>query len=327
MKIQLEKGDLEQFDGDMLVYFLRETGGNAVMCPCKVLRRNIKYAWKSKDFSGKKCETFLFYPAAANKDIKHNLAAGRVLAVGLGKTGEDISADALREQLRLAAGTAAQQAAKLKVKSLLAVLPENTGLPDDEVAEAVSEGLLLGAYRFDRHKSKKKDEEPPVKIESMALHAGGLAQEAVKQGISQGERAAKAACAARDMANEPGNVWTPARFAEFGEKLAKEHGLECTVLGKPEMKKLGMGGLLGVSRGSAQPPKLVILRYQGSDEKKAPTLMLVGKGLTFDAGGISLKPPQGMDEMKYDMCGGAAVICAMQAIAEEKPKGINVVAL
>ncbi|WP_417915250.1 leucyl aminopeptidase [Candidatus Electronema sp. JM] len=327
MRIQLEKGDVEQFDGDMLVYFIRESGGSAVMCPCKVLRRNIKYAWKNGDFSGKKGETFLFYPAAASKDIKHNLAAGRVLAIGLGKTGEDINADALREQLRLAAGTAAQQAVKLKAKSLLAVLPENTGLSDGEVAEAVSEGLLLGSYRFDRHKSKKKDEEPPVNIESIMLHAGGLAQDAVKQGLHQGERAAKAACSARDMANEPGNAWTPKHFAEFGEKLAKEHGLECTVLGKPEMKKLGMGGLLGVSQGSVQPPKLVILRYQGGDEKKNPTLMLVGKGLTFDAGGISLKSPQGMEEMKYDMCGGAAVICAMQAIAEEKPKGINVVAL
>lgn len=326
MKMQLEKDGVEQFDGDLLVYFIRETGGNAVMCPCKVLRRNIKYAWKSKDFSGKKGETFLFYPAAASKEIKHNLAAGRVLAVGLGKTGADVSPDALREQLRLAAGTAARQAAGLKVKSLLAVLPEHSGLADDEVAEAISEGLLLGNYRFDRYK-KKKDDEPSTKLESIALHAGSLDHDTVKLGLSKGERAAKAACAARDMANEPGNVWTPARFADFGEKLAKEYGLECSVLGKPEMKKLGMGGLLGVSQGSVQPPKLVILRYQGSDEKKAATLMLVGKGLTFDAGGISLKSPQGMEEMKYDMCGGAAVICAMQAIAEEKPKGINVVAL
>ena len=326
MKMQLEKDGVEQFDGDLLVYFIRETGGNAVMCPCKVLRRNIKYAWKSKDFSGKKGETFLFYPAAASKEIKHNLAAGRVLAVGLGKTGADVSPDALREQLRLAAGTAARQAAGLKVKSLLAVLPEHSGLADDEVAEAVSEGLLLGNYRFDRYK-KKKDDEPSTKLESIALHAGSLDHDAVKLGLSRGERAAKAACAARDMANEPGNIWTPARFADFGEKLAKEYGLECSVLGKPEMKKLGMGGLLGVSQGSVQPPKLVILRYQGSDEKKAATLMLIGKGLTFDAGGISLKSPQGMEEMKYDMCGGAAVICAMQAIAEEKPKGINIVAL
>ena len=327
MKIELSKGEIEQFDGDLLVYFLRETGGNAVMCPCKVLRRNIKYAWKIGDFSGKKGETFLFYPAAASKDIKHNLAAGRVLAVGLGKIGEDIQADVLREQIRLAAGTAARQAAALKVKNLLAVLPEKTGLSDADLTECVSEGLLLGSYRFDRYKSKKKDDEPVVKIEAMALHAGNLDQDAVKQGLHRGERAAKAACTARDMANEPGNVWTPKRFAEFGEKLAKEHGLECTVINKPEMRKLGMGGLLGVSQGSAQPPKLVILRYQGSEDKKAPTLMLVGKGLTFDSGGISLKSPLHMEEMKYDMCGGAAVICAMQAIAEEKLKGINVVAL
>ncbi len=325
MKIELNKAELEQFDGDLLVYFLKETGGNAVLCPCKVLRRNIKYAWKSGDFSGKKGETFLFYPSAASKDIKHNLAAGRVLAVGLGKISEQ--ADALREQLRLAAGTAAQQAASLKVKSLLAVLPENTGLSDADVAECISEGLLLGSYRFDRHKSKKKDDEPVTKIEAMALHAADLDQDAVKQGLHRGERAAKAVCAARDMANEPGNVWTPKRFAEFGEKLAKEHGLECTVINKPEMRKLGMGGLLGVSQGSAQQPKLVVLRYQGSEEKKAPTLMLVGKGLTFDSGGISLKSPLHMEEMKYDMCGGAAVICALQAIAEEKLKGINVVAL
>jgi len=327
MKLELKKEELELFDGDLLVYFIRETGGNAVMCPCKVLRRNIKYAWKTADFSGKKGQTFLFYPAAAKKDIKHNLAAGRVLAVGLGKTGEDVNADTLREQLRLAAGTAARQAAGMTVKSLLAVLPEHTGLPDAEVAEAVSEGLILGNYRFDRYKTKKKDDDPATVMETICLHAGGLDQDAVKQGLNRGERAARAVCAARDMANEPGNIWTPKRFAEFGEKMAKEHGLECTIINKPEMRKLGMGGLLGVSRGSAQPPKLVILRYQGGDEKKTPTLMLVGKGLTFDSGGISLKPSQGMEDMKYDMCGGAAVICAMQAIAEEKIKGVNVVAL
>ncbi|MCI5147268.1 MAG: leucyl aminopeptidase, partial [Candidatus Electrothrix sp. AR3] len=141
------------------------------------------------------------------------------------------------------------------------------------------------------------------------------------------ERAAKAACLARDMANEPGNGWPPSRFAELGQKLAKEHGLECKIIEKPEMEELGMGGILGVNQGSALPPKLVILRYQGGEEDKGQTLMLVGKGLTFDSGGISLKPSQSMEDMKYDMCGGAAVIAAMQAIAEEKPKGINVVAL
>lgn len=330
MKIELNKDVLELFEGDLLVYFLRESGGKAVLCPCKALRRNIKYAWKNGDFSGKQGELFLYYPSAAKKDIKHNLAANRVLAIGLGKISDTI--DALREQLRIAAGTAAKQAAKMQVKDMLLVMPENMELlTGADMAECLSEGLLLGSYSFNRHKSRKKDDEPASKLEKVYLHAGELNADEVKQGIGQGERAGRAACIARDMANEPGNVWTPKRFAEFGEKLAKDYDLECTVLSKPEMKKLGMGGLLGVSQGSLQPAKLVILRYQGGGDKdkdkKTPTLMLVGKGLTFDAGGISLKPPQKMEEMKYDMCGGAAVICAMQAIAEEKPKGINVVAL
>lgn len=324
--IELKKKEPEQFDGDLLVYFIRETGGNAVLCPCKELRRNLKYAWKSGDFSGKKGQTFLFYPAASKKD---DLAAGRALAVGLGKIDESAAdKNSIREQLRLAAGAAVRRAAGLKVKSLMAVLPEHTGLTDADAAECVSEGLLLANYSFDRYKTKKKDDDESTRIEALYLQDGNLDHEAVKTGLSQGERAARAACAARDMANEPGNAWTPKRFAEFGANLAKEHGLECTVMDKAEMKKLGMGGILGVSQGSVQPPKLVILRYQGADKKdKAPTLMLVGKGLTFDSGGICLKSPQGMEEMKYDMCGGAAVICAMQAIAEEKIKGVNVVAL
>jgi leucyl aminopeptidase len=326
MKIELNKDVLELFAGDLLVYFLRESGGKAVLCSCKALRRNIKYAWKNGDFSGKQGETFLYYPTVVKKELKHNLAAGRVLAVGLGKISDN--ADALREQLRIAAGTAVQQAAGLNVKNMMLVMPENINLPPADAAECLSEGLLLADYRFDRHKNRKKDDQSVAKVDKVFFHPSELNAEEIKQGLSQGERAARAACLARDMANEPGNVWTPKRFAEFGEKLAKEHGLECKILNKLEMKTLGMGGLLGVSQGSIQPPKLVMLRYQGGDkDKKTPTLMLVGKGLTFDAGGISLKPSQKMEEMKYDMCGGAAVICAMQAIAEEKPKGINVVAL
>jgi leucyl aminopeptidase len=325
--IELKKKEPEQFDGDLLVYFIRETGGNAVLCPCKELRRNLKPAWKNGDFTGKKGQVFLFYPTASKKN--EELAAERILAVGLGRIDEGAAdKNGVREQLRLAAGTVVRRAAGLKVKNLMAVLPEHTGLADAEVAECVTEGLLLANYSFDLYRTKKKDDDAPAQIQELHLQDGGLDHEQVKVGMIQGERAARAACAARDMANEPGNAWTPRRFAEFGTKLAKEHGLECTVLDKAEMKKLGMGGILGVSRGSAQPPKLVILRYHGGEKKeKMPTLMLVGKGLTFDSGGICLKSPQGMEEMKYDMCGGAAAICAMQAIAEEKIKGLNVIAL
>ena len=123
--------------------------------------------------------------------------------------------------------------------------------------------------------------------------------------MEKGRVAASAGCTARDMANEPGNVWTPTRFAEFARKLARTKNFSCKVLSKANMQRLKMGGILGVNSGSAQPPKMVILEYKTSPRN--PTLLLVGKGLTFDSGGISLKPPGGMEEMKFDMCGGAAV--------------------
>ena len=145
------------------------------------------------------------------------------------------------------------------------------------------------------------------------------------KGLNKGRIAALAGCTARDMANEPGNVWTPTRFAEFGRKLAKTYNFTCKVLSKADMQRLKMGGILGVNSGSAQPPKMVILEYKTLTRN--PTLLLVGKGLTFDSGGISLKPPKGMEEMKFDMCGGAAVLGAMQAVGEEKPKGINIIAI
>jgi leucyl aminopeptidase len=126
------------------------------------------------------------------------------------------------------------------------------------------------------------------------------------------------------MANEPGNGWTAQSFADYARSLADTHGLTCTCLDKEAMKNLGMGGILGVNQGSATPPFLVILEYDPGT--KADTLLLVGKGLTFDSGGISIKPAAGMEEMKYDMCGGAAVLAAMAAVAQEKP-GLRVVAM
>jgi leucyl aminopeptidase len=126
------------------------------------------------------------------------------------------------------------------------------------------------------------------------------------------------------MANEPGNCWTPRHFAQYAEKAAKELKLKCTVLEKSHMTQLGMGGILAVNKGSEEAPKVVILEYNPG--KNADTILLVGKGLTFDSGGISLKPAQGMMDMKYDMCGGAAVLSAMEAIAREKA-GVRVVAI
>ncbi len=327
--IQLTEMKPTDFDGDLLIYFIQETGSKTVFCPETALRGYMRSPWKKGDFRGKNGETFLFYPPTRKK-----IAADRVLLVGLGK--KEKKEHLCREQLRAAVGTAIQKGRTLKAVNLLAVLPEKTGLADDAVAECVSEGLVLANYSFDRYKSGKKkkikkgDRKENQPIEQFFLSPGVLKRNPVRKGMKQGEGAALAACAARDMANEPGNGWTPARFADFGRQLAQKSDLECTIIEKEEMKKLGMGGILGVNQGSNLPPKLVILKYKAAKKrgaKKPPTLMLVGKGLTFDSGGISLKPAAGMEDMKYDMCGGAAVISAMQEVAREKPRGINIIAL
>lgn len=317
--IKLSAKDPGTFTGDLLVYFIFETKKKTMADSSNMLWRSMKKAWKSGDFSGKKGEVFWFYPAAQAKDF----VAARVMAVGLGPL--EKQGDVCREQLRIAAGTAVAQAGRLTVKTVMAVLPEDTGLADADVAECLSEGLILANYRFDTYKTRNDDKDSRQPIAQFLLQDGGLRHGQVRRGMNLGKRSAEAACQARDMANEPGNGWTPTRFAEFARKMSRKSGIHCRVVEKDGMKKLGMGGILGVNQGSALPPKLVILQYQGA--KKGPTLMLVGKGLTFDSGGISLKPAAGMEDMKYDMCGGAAVICAMQVIAREQPKGINVVAL
>ncbi len=316
--IKLSTKDPGSFSGDLLVYFIFETKKKNAGCTNAAVRRNVKKAWKRGDFTGKKGQSFLFYPAASDRE----LAAERVLVVGLGEKQEQ--ENDCREQIRLAAGTAVGRAVDCRTKIFMAVLPAETGLADADLAECMCEGLLLANYRFDKYKTRSSDDET-APVAHFLLQAGDLCRGGVRRGMKLGRSAGEAACRARDMANEPGNGWTPNRFSDFARKLARRTGISCRVIDKAGMKKLGMGGILGVNRGSNLPPKLVVLKYQGT--KKGPTLMLVGKGLTFDSGGISLKPAAGMEDMKYDMCGGAAVICAMQAIAEEKPKGINVVAL
>ncbi len=319
--IELTQRDPQEFKGDLLVCFAGEGEKKMADCPSGQVRKAVRMARKAGDFSGKKGEVFLLYPAMAGAG---ELRAKRVLVVGLGKPGNDVPAR--REQVRLAAGTAAARAGSLKAGKVLVVLPAAVELAPEDIAECTAEGLLLANYRFDRYKKKvDPDKEESRPVDRFLLHHGGLATASVEQGMQMGASAARAACSARDMANEPGNSWTPTSFAEHARKLARRTDLKCRVLDRGAMKKLGMGGILGVSQGSAQPPRLVILEYRSG--KKNPTLLLVGKGLTFDAGGISIKPASGMEEMKYDMCGGAAVLAAMEVVGRERPAAVNVVAL
>ncbi|GAI29506.1 unnamed protein product, partial [marine sediment metagenome] len=147
----------------------------------------------------------------------------------------------------------------------------------------------------------------------------------LEQGCYKGRVLAEATNLARDMVNEPANYMTPTHMAETAARLAESYGLELSLLEREQMQELGMGALLGVAQGSRQPPKFIVLRYKGGDSAETD-VALVGKGITFDSGGISIKRPEKMDEMKGDMAGGAAIMAAMSAIAQLKPK-INVMAV
>ncbi len=321
--IELTDKDPQEFKGDLLVCFAGEKDRKMADCPVSPVRKAVRTAWKAGDFAGKEGESVLFYPAMFGVDTAGGLRVQRVLVVGLGKDGDDIPAR--REQVRIAAGMAAARAGSLKAGKVLVVLPAGVALPPGEIAECVSEGLLLANYRFNRYRKVDPDKEERIPVDRFLLHPGSLAAAPVGRGMERGTASARAACVARDMANEPGNAWTPASFAQYARKLARRSDMKCRVLDRGAMKKLGMGGILGVSQGSARPPRLVIVEYRSA--KKNPTLLLVGKGLTFDAGGISIKPAAGMEEMKYDMCGGAAVLAAMEVVGRERPSGCNVVAL
>lgn len=321
--IQLFDQEPRAFAGDLLAYLVEEDIfhlGDAG----KALNRVLQQVCDTGDFKGGKEQTFLLYPSLTAQEEGNAVCAKRVLFAGLGK--QDDAIHVRRERLRLVGGVVAQQAAAIKAKDVLVVLPKDYLLDAVEIAECLAEGLLLGNYRFDLYKSPPKDEkDQPARVERFYLHDGGLSQSAVRKGLERGRAIGEATNAARDMANHPANYWTPAEFVEYAKKLSKRTSLKCKALDKGAMQKLGMGGILGVNQGSAVPPQLVILEYRTN--KKHPTLLLVGKGLTFDSGGVSLKPPAGMEDMKYDMCGGAAVLAAMQAIAEIGVAGVNVIGL
>jgi len=197
------------------------------------------------------------------------------------------------------------------------------GIDAEKSAQAVTEGAMLGLYTFRKHQTKEAEE---GEIEQLLIAEPDEAKlAALERGCNRGRIMAEATILARDMANEPANYMTPSHMAEVAQRVADEWGLECRILEQADMERLGMGALLCVSRGSRQPPKLIILSYKGGNPSRSP-LGLVGKGITFDSGGISIKPSEGMGDMKGDMAGGAAVIATMRAIGELRPK-VSVTAL
>jgi leucyl aminopeptidase len=236
--------------------------------------------------------------------VLHPEQPTRVLVVGLGKR---VDLDA--ERARIAAALAAKEAAKLGATSLAWAVPEHGDR--DALAEGLVTGTILGAYRFDRFKSVEPDDPTPKGIDSLTL----LAPDDVAAATEAARVCAEAQNRARDLQSLPSNVATPSYLAKRAEEIAAAHeAISVEVLGRDEIAAKEMGGLVAVSQGSAEDPRLITLRYRGGGSGE--TLGLVGKGVTFDTGGISLKTAAGMPDMKMDMSGAAAVLETVGAVAE-----------
>jgi leucyl aminopeptidase len=243
----------------------------------------------------------------------------RILLLGLGARARAAAELAPRgfEPLRAAAGKAGRAAVKAGARALVVAGPELPALDPVGAARALAEGALLGAYQFDRYRSEPR----PAALEEVVIALEGVAAgPELKDAIDLSRKVAEAVRWARDLVNLGPSECTPALLAEAAEALAREAGLAVEVKGPKELQALGMGMLLGVARGSAEPPRLVRVSYtpRGAAAKKPP-LVLVGKAITFDSGGLSLKPTESMVTMHTDMAGSAAVLGAMKVVAALKP--------
>jgi leucyl aminopeptidase len=258
------------------------------------------------DLDGKPGQTLLLHNIP-------NLPSERVLLIGCGKEkdfNENRYRDATAKAISILKDTGATE-----TTSYLTELDVKGRDISWKVRQAV-EVTEAALYRFDQLKSKPDNSRRALRRVVLAVPKRSDLGPG-EQAIREGQAIAEGMKLARDLGNLPGNLCTPAYLAEQATEIGKQYGLKITVLEKDDMQKLGMGALLSVARGSRQPPKLIVLEYHGGKEGEPP-VALVGKGLTFDAGGISIKPAANMDEMKYDMCGGASVLGAVKAAAELK---------
>jgi leucyl aminopeptidase len=312
VEIRVTVGDVATYDGDGVVVNLFEgvtQPGGATAAVDRALEGAITAAIAHREIAGKRDEALVIHSLG-------KLPARLVLVAGLGKPeafdlgrARGVTARAVRRLRDLGCrrvGTVVHGAGA-------------GGLDPAASAQALAEGALLGLYAFERY--KRPDEAAAAGTPKKALEVVELLErdaaraEALRAGAARGQVLAEGVNFARDLVNEPGITLTPTELAARAQGMAAEVGLECQVLDRGEMERLGMGGLLGIARGSQQPPQFIILRHRGGPPGGGPALGIVGKGITFDSGGISIKPAERMEEMKGDMAGGAAALGAMRAIA------------
>jgi leucyl aminopeptidase len=256
----------------------------------------------SGEVSGKIFETtFLHSPA--------KMKAKRLMVLGGGK-GNKFST----YELRRLAGVAVRALKPKGIRSFAFAAP-TANISAEDAVKAIVEGAFIGNFDPDTYKSDRKDQ----RVEALTVLASGD-QASLQKAMDEGRIIGESQNFTRQLVNEPSNRMTPTILAEQAKKMCSEVGLQCEIFGADKIKEMKMGAFWSVAQGSDEPPALIIMRYEPAGAPEKPMLGLVGKGITFDTGGISIKPADGMEKMKYDMAGGAAMIGAMRAIALLKPK-------
>lgn len=310
VQVKIEKARIDQKQTQLLVIGLFE--GELNFSQSKELDPavfdSIKETLENKEFRGTFGSWVLVYTLGKGPMKK-------LMLLGLGKKEKFTD-----ESARICAGKAAQKAKELGAKEFSILQFSNL---DEQLIEAVTEGVILALYSFDKYKEVK---EPAARIEEVAILINSDSPKfqsiADKAGLI-----AEAVNFARDIGNLPPNDCPPAQLASIALSLAQEHGMKARVIERYELESLGMEGIVAVGKGSNNPPKLIILEYNGNtDPQQQKPYLLVGKAVTFDTGGISIKPGEKMDEMKFDKCGGCAVLAIMRAVATMK-LGVNVVGI
>jgi leucyl aminopeptidase len=261
---------------------------------------------KRGEFTGKLNQVIHFPPGK-------NVAASRIVLTGLGKREEYNS-----EKARQAVGKASTSSRDWNFKDIVVWADAflDSSVVFDELGVALTEGVILSLYRFAKYKTETEDQDKQIdRVRILTEDRRRLP--ALRKGVAYGELTSQAANRARDLTNAPSNEITPAALATHARSIARKRGLKCQVMGPDELKRRNMNGILGVGRGSRNTPRFIVLEYKPARPAAGP-IVLVGKGITFDSGGISIKPSNKMEDMKGDMAGAAAVLCTMDVVAQLK---------
>jgi len=308
MNIVVQQGGIQSVDADTVIVNLFQGvthPGGATGAVDRALNGAITEVIAGGDLKGKPGETVVLYPRGA-------MPAQRVIVVGLGRA-DKFDLEGVRE----ASGGAIKQAAKLGAKNVATIIHGGGigGLDVTAATQAVVEGSMLAMYKYDAPRRKKDEDDDPEPPETLTLVEFDQSKlEAIRAGAQAGQAIAESVYLARTLSNQPSNVATPSAIAEAAQKAAAEAGLRCDLLDEAQMRDLGMNALLAVTQGATQPAQFIIMKYKPPQAQTRRPVVLVGKGVAFDTGGYSLKPPNSLLGMKGDMSGASAVIGAMRAI-------------